>query len=61
MEQIKEKFAELLQAKFDKEYNDMGMLLSEAYVKGVHEGKTQAKTEIINLIQGDQNENKTDI
>ena len=52
MEQIKEKLTELLQAKFDKEYNDIGMLLSEAYVKGVHEGKTQAKAEIINLIQG---------
>ena len=40
MEQIKEKLTELLQAKFDKEYNDIGMLLSEAYVKGVHEGTT---------------------
>jgi hypothetical protein len=56
MEQIKKKFEELLQAKYDKEYNDIGMLLSEAYAKGLFEGKAQAKAEIINLIQGGNDE-----
>lgn len=56
MEAIKEKLTELLQAKFDKEYNDIGMLLSEAYVIGLHEGKAKAKAEIINLIQGGDDE-----
>ena len=47
--------------RYDKEFNEIRFYIDSAYEHGLADGKTQAKVEIINLIQGDQNENKGDI
>jgi hypothetical protein len=47
--------------RFDKEFNEIRFFIDSAYEHGLADGKEQAKAEIINLISGGKNENKTDI
>jgi hypothetical protein len=54
MEAIKQKLAEVLQEKYDKEFADMAHLLSDAYLLGLEEGKKQAKKEIIDMIKWEE-------
>lgn len=52
MEKIKQRLAEVLQEKYDKEFADMAHLISDAYALGLEDGRASARTEIINLING---------
>ena len=47
--------------RFDKEFNEIRFYVDSAYEHGLADGKAQAKAEIINLISGGKNENKTNI
>jgi hypothetical protein len=50
MDDIQAKMAE----RFDKEFNEIRFYVDSAYEHGLADGKAQAKTEIINLINGDK-------
>jgi hypothetical protein len=39
--------------RYDTEYNEIKYFVGEAYAQGIRDGRTQAKQEIINLIQGE--------
>jgi hypothetical protein len=49
MDDVQAKMAE----RFDKEFNEIRIYVDSAYEQGVREGVAKAKTEIINMIQGD--------
>jgi hypothetical protein len=40
--------------RYDKEFNEIRYFVDEAYELGLADGKAQAKTEIINLINGEK-------
>jgi hypothetical protein len=61
LDSIKEELEKVMGEKFEKEFRDTWGIIARTYGVGIDEGKAKAKAEIINLIQGDQNENKTDI
>ena len=50
MEQVQKGMAE----RFDKEFNEIRYFVDEAYELGLEHGRANARTEIINLIQGDK-------
>jgi hypothetical protein len=52
MDDIQAKMAE----RFDKEFNEIRFYVDSAYEHGLADGKAQAKAEIINLIQGGNDE-----
>lgn len=51
------KLSESLQASmasiYDTQFTELNRLITDAYYKGLEEGKATAKAEIINLIKGD--------
>lgn len=51
MDDIKQRLTELLQQKYDKEFADIAHLISDAYLLGEEQGKSQAKADILTLIQ----------
>jgi len=38
--------------RYDTEYNEIKYFVGEAYAQGIRDGRTQAKQEIINMING---------
>ena len=39
--------------RYDTEYNEIKYFVGEAYAQGIRDGRASARTEIINLIQGE--------
>ena len=56
LDSIKEELEKVMGEKFEKEFRDTWGIIARAYGVGVDEGKAKAKTEIINLIQGGNDE-----
>lgn len=52
MDRIKEELEKVMGEKFEKEFRDTWGIIARAYGVGIDEGKTKAKAEIINLING---------
>jgi hypothetical protein len=52
MEKIKDNLQTSMAQRFDKEFNDMSVLLDKAYALGLEDGALKAKAEIINMING---------
>ena len=53
MDALKEELQKQMAIRFDTEFNEVSALIEKAYQQGVREGVAKAKTEIINMIQGD--------
>jgi len=53
LQNIKEELEKVMAKKYDEEFRDTWGIIARAYGVGIDEGRTQAKAEIINLIQGD--------
>jgi len=53
MDSIKEELEKVMAKKYDEEFRDTWGIIARAYGVGIDEGRTQAKAEIINLIQGE--------
>ena len=56
MEKIKDDLQASMAQRFDKEFNDMSVLLDKAYALGLEVGKKQAKQEIIDMIKWEEKE-----
>ena len=54
MDKIIEDLQRSMAQRYDKEFNDMKYFIDIAYAKGIADGVTQAKSDIINMIQGEQ-------
>ena len=53
MEKIIEELQKSMAQRYDKEFGEMKYFIDIAYAEGLANGITQAKSDIINLIQGD--------
>lgn len=53
MDSIKEELEKVMSEKFEKEFRDTWGIIARAYGVGIDEGRANARTEIINLIKGD--------
>ena len=53
MDKIKEELEKVMSEKFEKEFRDTWGIIARAYGVGIDEGQAKARTEIINLIQGE--------
>ena len=53
MEAIKEELQKKMAIRYDAEFTQITDFIERAYAQGLEDGRASAKTEIINLIQGD--------
>jgi hypothetical protein len=56
LDSIKEELEKVMGEKFEKEFRDTWGIIARAYGVGIDEGRAKAKAEIINLIQGGDDE-----
>jgi hypothetical protein len=54
MDELMNEIQKAMALRFDKEFNEIRFYIDSAYEKGLAEGKTRARAEIINLIQGEK-------
>jgi hypothetical protein len=52
IETLAEELQKVMAQRYDKEFNEMRFFIDSAYENGLADGKEQAKSEIINLING---------
>lgn len=53
MEKIKQELEKHMAMRYEAEFSQVSALLEEAYAQGLLEGKTQAKQDMIKLLQGE--------
>jgi len=58
---LKEVLQKLMAERYDTEFTQVMDLLQKAYNKGHEDGKDTTKMQIINMLQGEKNEDKTNI
>ena len=56
LDSIKEELEKVMGEKFEKEFRDTWGIIARAYGVGIDEGRAKAKAEIINLINGGDDE-----
>ena len=53
MEKIKAELQQKMAIRFEAEFTQVSDFIERAYAQGIEDGRSSAKAEIINLIQGD--------
>lgn len=61
VDNLKDSLQKLMAERYDSEFTQVMDLIQKAYNKGYEDGKDTTKMQIINMLQGGTNENKTNI